>query len=393
MICPGRESFSVVQTVASLASRHGGVSRAVPQLSDALSELGCSVSVVCMQDAGRPPDMVLPKLARLFISGALNVGQRPLWSPNFTRQIARGFAPQMVRLLHDNGLWGYNNYAAARFAARKRIPLVISPHGMLEPWALTAKSVRKHIALALFQRTVLDSAALLMVTADSEYESVRRAGFAQPVAIVPLGVTLPATMARHDGAADVRTCVFLSRIHPKKGLLALIEAWHRTRRPGWRFIIAGPDEDGHLGQVIEALRDFGVQDQFEIRAVVEGAAKRELFESADVFVLPTFSENFGVVVAEAMSYGIPVLTTRGAPWAVLERINAGWWVEPGVDGLADGLRRVLATTVQERARMGRAGRAYAAQNLGWDLAGRMTHEAYSWILGLRPEVPAHVHLD
>jgi glycosyltransferase involved in cell wall biosynthesis len=299
----------------------------------------------------------------------------------------------MARVLHDNGLWGYTNYAAARFAARERIPLVISPHGMLEPWALTARRSRKRLALALFQRTVLDSAALLMVTADSEYESVRRAGFGRPVAVVPLGVNLPATTARHDGKADVRTFLFLSRIHPKKGLLALIEAWHRTRKPGWRFIIAGPDEDGHLSQVLECIGRFGLQDHFEIRPVVEGAAKRDLFESADVFVLPTFSENFGLVVAEAMSYGIPVLTTRGAPWSVLETLNAGWWVEPGVDGLAAGLHRVVATTVEERARMGDAARAYAAQHLGWDLAGRMTREAYSWILGLRREVPAHVHID
>jgi glycosyltransferase involved in cell wall biosynthesis len=100
-----------------------------------------------------------------------------------------------------------------------------------------------------------------------------------------------------------------------------------------------------------------------------------------------------VVVAEAMSYGVPVLTTRGAPWSLLETHNAGWWVEAGVDGLADGLRAALATTPQRRAVMGQAGRSYVAQHLGWATAGKMTLDAYAWLLGLQRDRPAHVHLD
>jgi glycosyltransferase involved in cell wall biosynthesis len=136
-----------------------------------------------------------------------------------------------------------------------------------------------------------------------------------------------------------------------------------------------------------------MESQFEFPGEVDGEAKRALFLSADVFVLPTFTENFGVVVAEAMSYGIPVLTIRGAPWSLLETHKAGWWVEPTVDGLAQGLSAALATTAQQRAAMGKAGRDYAAQHLGWATAGKMTLDAYAWVLGLQRDRPAHVHLD
>jgi glycosyltransferase involved in cell wall biosynthesis len=387
------EPFSVVQTVASLDSVHGGVSRVVPQMADALCEQGCHVSVVAVNDSARSSTPVLPGRAKFLGTPALSVANHRLWSPKFTEQIAKSFAPSMPRLLHDNGLWGYTNYMAARFAARQRIPLVISPHGMLEPWALQEKRIRKRVALAVFQRNVLDSAAMLIVTAQSELESVRRAGLRQPVAIVPLGVSMPTTPARHVTNSSMRKILFLSRVHPKKGLLALVEAWHRVGQPGWQIIIAGPDEDGHLAQVQELIRRLGLASQFEFHGEVAGEVKRELYESADAFVLPTFSENFGVVVAEAMSYALPVLTTRGAPWSVLESINAGWWVEPGVDGLADGLCKLLATTAGQRAVMGRAGRAYVAENLGWSLAGRMTYEAYAWVLDSRRDKPTHVRLD
>lgn len=389
-------TLSVVQTVASLNQAAGGLSRAVSQLSDALCDQGCDASVVFVSDASSGGNLVLPMRAHSATARAVVLAGRRLWSPRFMQQIAKGFPPRVPRpprLIHDNGLWGYTNYAAARFAALEKIPLVVSPHGMLEPWAMREKRNRKRIALAVFQRSALKSAALLIATAQSEYESVRRLGFRQPVAIVPIGVALPATAARHASTNTTRKILFLSRIHPVKGLLPFIRAWQRAGRPGWQIVVAGPDEAGHLAQVRELVSQLGIESQFEFPGAVEGPAKRSLFESADLFVLPTLSENFGVVVAEAMSYGLPVLTTRGAPWSVLETIKAGWWVEPGVEGLANGLRAALSTTPDQRASMGRAGRAYAAQNLGWATAGKMTYDAYAWLLGLEHDKPAHVHLD
>ena len=383
--------ISAVLTVASLNLSHGGLSRAVSQLADALCEQGCQASVIYVGD-GPAGKLLLPARANAASARALSLAGRRLWSPRFTRQIAAALAPRPPRLIHNHGLWGYTNYAAARYATRQRIPLVASPHGMLEARALAEKPVRKRVALAVFQRNVLESAGLFIVTAEAEYQSVRRLGLKAPVAIVPIGVPLPDSQAHH-ALTGPRRILFLSRIHPIKGLLPFIKAWHRVGEPDWKVVIAGPDEVGHLAEVRALISQLGIESQFEFPGEVDGPAKRALYESADLFVLPTFSENFGVVVAEALSYGVPVLTTRGAPWSLLETHKAGWWVETGVDGLAGGLRAALATTAQQRAAMGQAGRRYVAEHLGWATAGKMTLDAYAWLLGLQRDRPAHVCLD
>jgi glycosyltransferase involved in cell wall biosynthesis len=388
---PKPAPICAVHTVASLNRSHGGLSRAVSELSDALCAQGCQATVIYVGD-GAASKLLLPTRAKALSAKAISLAGRRLWSPRFTQQIAAALSPGPPRLIHNHGLWGYTNYAGARYAKRLRIPLVISPHGMLEARALAEKPVRKRVALAVFQRNVLDSANLFIVTSDPEYQSVRRLGLKAPVAIVPIGVPMPDIEARH-ALTGPRRILFLSRIHPTKGLLPFIKAWHGLGQPGWQIVIAGPDEVGHLAEVRALISQLGIESQFEFPGEVDGEAKRALFLSADLFVLPTFTENFGVVVAEAMSYGVPVLTTRGAPWSLLETHQAGWWVEPGVDGLTQGLRAALATTAQQRAAMGRAGRNYVGQHLGWATAGKMTLDAYAWLLGLQRDRPAHVHLD
>jgi glycosyltransferase involved in cell wall biosynthesis len=383
--------ISAVLTVPSLNKSHGGLSRAVSQLSDALCEQGCHATVVYVGD-GPEENLLLPTRAKAASARAVSLAGRRLWSPRFTQQIAAALPTKGPRLIHNHGLWGYTNFAGARYAKRQRIPLVISPHGMLEARALAEKPLRKRFGLAVFQRNILHSAALFIVTAEPEYQSVRRLGIKAPVAIVPIGVPLPNTQSRHAQTGP-RKILFLSRIHPIKGLLPFIKAWHRVGQPGWQVVIAGPEEEGHLAEVRGLIAQLGIESQFEFPGQVDGEPKRALYESADVFVLPSFSENFGVVVAEALSYGVPVLTTRAAPWSLLETHKAGWWVEPGVDGLTDGLRAALATTAQQRAVMGQAGRRYVAEHFGWATAGKMTLDAYAWSLGLQHERPAHVRLD
>jgi glycosyltransferase involved in cell wall biosynthesis len=382
--------LSVVHTVTSLDRQSGGPAQVVPQLADALFDLGCAVSLVYV-DGVLATDALPPSRAVASPARSMRVGNKVFWSADFARLIGRGLPPSGARLIHDNGLWGYTNFITGKYAAKRDIPLVISPHGMLEPWALRYKARKKRLARALYQQSILDSAAMFIVSSESECESVRQAGMKQPVAVVPAGVPLPETTAKHAADSTERRILFLSRIHPKKGLAQLVEAWHRERLPGWKVIVAGPDEGGHLAEIRKLVASRRLESDFEFPGPVEGARKRELFESADLFVLPTFSENFGIVVAEAMGHGLPVLTTKGTPWSILERVNAGWWVDPDVPGITQGLRAALSTTVEERSRMGQAGRALISSDFGWPMAGRRTFEAYAWLLDRGVTRPAHVH--
>ena len=125
---------------------------------------------------------------------------------------------------------------------------------------------------------------------------------------------------------DVQPWMFLSRIHPVKGLMNLVAAWERVRPERWRMVVAGPDEGNYLAEVETAVQRAGLERNFDFVGPVAGAAKEKLYREADLFILPTFSENFGMVVTEALSYGVPVITTKGAPWKGLVDHRCGWWL-------------------------------------------------------------------
>lgn len=262
--------------------------------------------------------------------------------------------------------------------------MVIHPRGMLEPWAISEKFLKKRLAMTLFQRKDIDSAKVLVATALSECENIRRLGFRQPIAVIPNGVKLallgdviPQPSFLNE---NFKTALFLSRVHPKKGLLNLIRAWSNLSPENWRLCIAGPNEGGHLDEVMSLARQLGIQDFIEYVGEVDGDQKDALYRSCDLFVLPTFSENFGVVVAEALSHGLPVITTHGAPWSDLEVYGCGWWVEIGIDPLQEALRKAMALSDEERHAMGARGKEYV-RRYNWEDIAKQTIEVYRWILG------------
>jgi glycosyltransferase involved in cell wall biosynthesis len=245
--------------------------------------------------------------------------------------------------------------------------------------------------LALLQRRDLEAARALVATSEMECEGLRRFGLRQPVAVIPNGVELDdgnvADLSGSHRGDRERTALFLSRVHPKKGVLELVRAWGQAAPTGWRLCIAGPDEGGHWGQVERLVRQLGLGDRVEYLGPVEGERKAALYREADLFLLPTFSENFGVVVAEALAHGLPVITTRGAPWADLVAHRCGWWIDMGVEPLVAVLREATALTDEERAALGARGREYV-RRFDWGRIAEQTLALYRWILGQgeRPDV-------
>ena len=325
-------------------------------------------------------------------------------------------------LIHSHGVWHPANHWATRAARRFGVPLIIHPRGMLEPWALGQKAWKKRLALALFQRRDLDRAAAFVATSEMEYLNLRRLGLCQPVAVIPNGVSFPygaeaeaetfedgfprvgGTLGCREGRlgdwdqesdqARERIALFLSRIHPKKGVLELIQAWSQVAPhapAAWRLRLVGPDEGGHWSEAARLVDQLGVGAKVEYLGPVEGERKAALYREADLFVLPTFSENFGLVVAEALAYGVPVITTRGAPWADLETYGCGWWIETGVAPLAAALRAAMALSDAERAAMGARGRVYV-RRYNWDVIAAETLALYRWVLG-QGERPGCVRTD
>ena len=164
--------------------------------------------------------------------------------------------------------------------------------------------------------------------------------------------------------ASPRVALFHGRIHPVKGLLELVDAWRIARPPGWTMIIVGPDEGGHRAVVEERIRRAGLESDFQFVGTVDGEDKTAVYQRADLFILPSFTENFGVVVAEDLASGVPVITTKGTPWEGLEAHRCGWWVDLGVVPLAGAIREVTTIPDAGRAAMGEHGRR-SAEHFAW----------------------------
>lgn len=370
--------MSIVHTVNSLRADHGGPSRSVTALCDHLAREGLAVELVTYRVREGEPTPILPSRARVHFADA-----EPAWRPLLTSRgsfaEAMSAGAERPALVHDHGLWMPSNHAAARAAQRLEVPFVVSTRGMLTRWALSHNSLKKRLAWDLYQERDVRSAALLHATAEEEVEDIRRAALRQPVVVLPNGVEIPGRV-RETPAGATRRALFLSRIHPIKGLLNLVEAWARVRPEGWELVLAGPDEDGHRAEV-EALAHAHGVDDLRWRGAVDDAAKWDLYREADLFVLPTFSENFGIVVAEALAAGVPAITTTGAPWRALSERQCGWWVDIGVEPLVAALRE--ATTLGDEARhaMGQRGRTYVRESLSWERVAREMAAAYRWVLG------------
>lgn len=373
--------LSVFHTIADLRLQSGGTSRAVVDIVDALGKQP-TIQPVLVSQALRGESVLPslnPKVQRL-IANTNSLNALQLGLP------LRGALHNLIKdrefsLIQNHGLWLPVNHWVTQFARKHRISMIAQPHGMLESWAMNYKAWKKWLAWNLYQRRDLESAAVLCATAEQEAEGFRKLDLRQPIAIISNGTDFPEWRDLPYPKKTLRTMLFLSRIHQKKGLLELVQAWQIVKPTGWKMVIAGPDENGHQKIIKAAIQRAGLQDDFEFTGPVYGDEKEALYRSADLFVLPTFSENFGLVVTEALAYGIPVITTKGTPWQGLHTHRCGWWIDIGVEPLAVTLREATTMSPDTLRDMGRRGRAYVEQNFAWPHIAQQMLSVYRWMLG------------
>jgi len=356
----------------SLLPDYGGPAFSVCRLATALTEAGAEVGLWAPdQSAGFTP--LLP-------------------AQSSVRRLTGTEAEALDRfgktdVLHDNGIWLPHNHRLAALAERRGIPRVVSTRGMLEPWALNHKRLKKNLAWCLYQCRDLKQARCHITTSEAEAQNLQNLGLGVPIATVPNGVDVPEERPWGVGSGaeralrgGLRTALFLGRIYPIKGLPMLIEAWARARPDGWILRIAGPDEAGHQKQVEKAVTAAGLGQVVSFIGPLAYGMKKSAFFDAELFVLPTHSESFGIVVAEALAHGLPVLTTTGAPWSILRDSGCGWWVDATVDGITEGLRRATILDPETLRSMGAKGRTLVSAKFGWKRVADHMLSTYEAIL-------------
>jgi len=230
------------------------------------------------------------------------------------------------------------------------------------PNALHRSWWKKRIALNLYLKRDLLKAKLLHVTSTVELAAIKKLKINVPAMVIPLGCDAPSDISRI--CTNRRSMLFLSRISPEKGLKNLILAWAELSTEGWDLIIAGPDWRGHVAEIRNLVDARALRNIYFLGAVY-GQEKDKLFRSADVFVLPSLTENFAAVVVEALSYGVPVITTTGTPWVVLEEEGCGWCAELTVASLKNKMKEALSTELPVLKAMGNKGRLFVEHNFAW----------------------------
>ncbi|HUC44094.1 MAG TPA: glycosyltransferase [Candidatus Sulfotelmatobacter sp.] len=284
------------------------------------------------------------------------------------REIVRTIAQHDI--VHLSTVYMWETIVAARAARAAGVPYVVSPRGCFDPKALVYSTWKKRLFGIAGGTRAFSRAAMLHVTAEMERGHVAAHVSGVPIRVVPNGVEVPdaAAVARLKAEAGPTRpdVVYLGRIHPKKNILALVSAWGELAggRPG-RLVIAGPDDKGHRVEVEAAVARLGLAGRVDFPGRVGGEAKGRLLSRARCLVLPSFTENFGNVVAEALAHGTPAVASTGTPWEGLLEHGCGWWVGPDQAALRGALAEVLAAEDARIEAMGERGRGWVVSEFAW----------------------------
>ena len=286
-------------------------------------------------------------------------------------------------LVHIHALWSPVLHRVSKWAHNNGIPVVWSPHGMLQKWALKNKWWKKFAALALYQWWDLRKADLLHVTAQTEVEDIRRLHLENQIVVAPLGVKVAESAECKKLGEGKKVLLFVSRVQKKKGLPVLIGAWAKLPaeiKSDWRVRIVGPDQDNHTSELKAQCERMGVTDSFSFVGPKYGSDLDGEYRAADMFVLPTHSENFGSVVVEALARGVPVICSQGAPWKELEDYACGWWPKDSVEALETTLESAMSLSEDVRREMGARGRKLVEAKYTWDAVVKKMIEGYKEVL-------------
>ena len=273
-------------------------------------------------------------------------------------------SPRQYDIAHVHGLWSPELHQAIRKIRAAGVPYVLSPHGMSAPWSFRHKWWKKWPAWFLYQRDDMKAAAAIHCTTELE---AKWNGKFNACFVVPIGTFMPPEIESLDKGGVLRV-LFVGRIYPVKGLVNLVRAAEILKLAGVsavRFRIVGPNQAGHQEELLSLATSLGVADLFDWAGPKFGDELAVEYDACDMLILPSFTENFGAVVVDALAHGKPVLASRYTPWETLVAHKCGWWVDNAPGSLAETFKNILSLSREQMRQMGVRGRALAKTEYEW----------------------------
>lgn len=288
-------------------------------------------------------------------------------------------------IYHTHGLWQYTEYITAKIARKKKVPYIITPHGMLYPQALRLSKLKKRLFLNLFLLRDLNKAAAIHVTADIEMQHIRNLGITSPIAVIPNPIEAKQVFPISKDKIRVG---YLGRVHPRKNIERLIYAWHDLGDSvlNSELVIIGAGDERYLTFLKDEVSRLELKNVCFTGFLV-GEEKEKTLQSLSYLAVPSDFENFGMIVAEALQLGIPVIASKGTPWEDLETSQCGWWVDNDVETLTKTIGQAIKLPESERLEMGQRGQQLIKEKYSVEVVSKQMSRLYDWVLkgGEKPE--------
>lgn len=304
----------------------------------------------------------------------------PLWfSNNMSSELDHIIAD--YDLVHINTIWTWPSHIPVSKAKKAGKPIIISPHGMLYPQALKVSAWKKQIIGHWYVNSDLKKADCLHATCDAEADHLRSYGLKNPIAVIPNGIEVSNYPLPRTTPNSKRRFGFTGRLNPIKNVDLLLAAWNALgdRTNNAELVIIGDGDSTY----VESLKNYVSQNNLSnvvFTGFLSGNALHDTVRSLDYLVLPSKSENFGMVVAEALISGVPVIASKGTPWHVLEDKQCGWWVEAEIKSITEAITEALKLSEKARLDMGAKGRDLVLEKFSSEAVSEQMTDLYKWIL-------------
>ncbi|MDR1223837.1 MAG: glycosyltransferase [Tannerella sp.] len=363
----------ILHTVDNFYAELGGVAACTYDLVAGLNDIGCGSDTLSLSDGkhcltgnGEHWMKLLPDDAK---------------TPFRYSRAMKDFLEKETDygLYHTNGLWLYCNHITAKVARKKKKPYVISPHGMLYSKALSRSSCRKKMITLLMFGKDLRHADCIHATCRQELESVRRAGYSAPVAVIPNPVCMQMDGAFSMTDKGTGRLGFLGRLHPIKKIERLIRAFATLDRKDAELIIMGSGDDEYEAYLRKEALRLNLRNVV-FTGFVAGREKYRLLSSLTALFVPGDFESFGMTVPEALMMKVPVMAGLDTPWEELNTRQCGWWVANCEESIAVTMKKALSLSEQERKIMGENGRSLVLEHYTADKIALKMKRLYDWIL-------------